>query len=163
MTEFERETYLREIMAEAWEAYRLSLGKTQTQAFSVAVHPYERELRVLLSADAASDRDYMDEMRAVSTARDIAHEVLDELDPDRPMAVRLRALVAELNKVLGPDLVREADPTGKALKSLPYEERKAMLDAIPDGPLDAEHERAAREMLGAAKMAAEDVVRGEGQ
>jgi hypothetical protein len=164
MADFEREDYLRKIKAEAWDAYRLSLGRTQTQAFSVAVHPFERELRVLLAANEASDRDYADEMRAISTARDIAHEVLDELDPDRPMAARLHSLVVELDKVLGPDLVREADPTGKVLKSLPYDERKAMLDAIPDGPLEVgspEHDAFC--MGQTAKMAAEDVARGEDQ
>lgn len=159
MTEFERETYLRETMAEAWEAYRLSLGKTQTQAFAVAVHPFERELRALLSANEASDRDYADEMRAVSRARDLAYEEMDSAPSDR-----LQSIIAELDKVLGTDLVREADPTGKVLKSLPYDERKALLDAIPDGPLEVgspEHDAFCMDQT--AKMAAEDVARGEGQ
>ena len=183
MSDVEQETYLHKTRTEAWDAFmkRYSSTGDAGQIFAAAAEVYERELRVHLDVDEASDRDYAAEIRSISIARDIAHEILDELDPERPMAGRLRTLIAELGKVLGPDLVREADPTGTVLKALPYEQRKAMLDAIPEGPGSPEHERVARQMMGlpalevgspehdafcmdeTAKMAAEAVARGEGE
>jgi hypothetical protein len=181
MPEFEQEKYLRETMAEAWEAYRLSLGLTHTQAFSAAAAVYERELRAQLSADDASDRDYAEEIRSISRARSNVQQMIDAAEFGTAEHYGLQMILSDLNAVLGPDLVREADPTGEVLKALPYEQRKAMLDAIPEGPGSPEHERVARQMMGlpalevgspehdtfcmdeTAKMAAEDVARGEGQ
>lgn len=136
MSDVEQETYLHKTRAEAWDAFmkRYSSTGDAGQIFAAAAEVYERELRVHLDVDEASDRDYAAELRAVSEARDLAYEVLDELDPERPMAARLRRLITQLDKLLGPDLVREADPTGTVLKSLPYEQRKRMLDAIDSGP-----------------------------
>lgn len=148
MPDFEREKYLHKIRAEAWDAFmqRYSSTGDAGQIFAAAAEVYERELRTHLDIDEASDRDYTDELRAVSEARDIAYEMLSQLvsGPEREDVLRI---VAKLDEVLGPDLVREADPTGQVLRPLAYEERERLLDAIPDGPLSPEHERAARGIL----------------
>lgn len=124
MSDIERETYLRRIRAKAWQAILAATG-TPEQVFATAAEVYERELRSRMSLEGTAEY-----FRAISDAREAAYEVLDGMDPERPMAERLRELIAGLDEVLGPDLVREADPTGEVLKPLPYEQRKQMLDAV---------------------------------
>jgi hypothetical protein len=156
MPEFEHEKHLHGLRAEAWDAFRAMLGRPHTQAFAAAADVYERELRALLSADAESDRDYVDEMQHLTRARKNVQQMIDAIPFGTAEHYGLQMILADLNAVLGPDLLREADPTGEVLKELPFEERRRMLDAIPDGPLDPEHERAAREMLGAAQRMIEE-------
>lgn len=130
MTDFEHEKQLHELRAQAWDAFMKAYARTADagQIFAAVAEVYEGELRTGFSIDEASDRDYADEIRDISRARDLAYEELDSAPSDR-----LQSIIAELDKVLGPDLVREADPTGKFLKSLPFEERKRILDAIDSG------------------------------
>lgn len=145
MPDFEREKYLHKIRAEAWDAFmqRYSSTGDAGQIFAVAAEVYERELRTRMSQAACTDEFY----EAIGRARDNAHQML----ADEPMLTArrygLQSIIDELDKVLGPDLVREADPTGQVLRPLAYEERKRLLDAIPDGPLSPEHEQAARDIL----------------
>lgn len=158
MSDFEQETYLRETRAEAWDAFMKAYSSTGDagQIFAAAAEVYERELRVHLDVDEASDRDYAAELRSLTRARDHVHQMIDAATFGTPEHLALQMILSDLESVLGPDLVREADPTGTVLTSLPYEQRKRMLDALPDGPLDPEHERAAREMLGVAQKVIEE-------
>lgn len=187
MSDAELEMRLRAIRAEAWAAILAAHGDP-SQVFAAAAEVYERELRLHASVDAASDADWEKEVRAISKARDIAYEMLDQLVNFCPERTDVERIIAELDKVLGPDLVREADPTGQVLKSLPFDERKRMLDAL-DMVQDVVDERGSGQpplililedemgpilevgspehdafcMEETAKMAAEDVARGEGE
>lgn len=150
MSDFERETYLRETRAEAWDAFMKAYSSTGDagQIFAAAAEVYERELRGRLDVDEASDRDYAADLRSLTQARTNVQQMIDKAEFGTPEHFGLQMILADLEAVLGPDLVREVDPTGTVLTALPYEQRKRMLNALPDGPLDPEHERAAREMLG---------------
>lgn len=136
MTDEEQQRYLDAVRAEAWTEHiypRVAVGSRTEPApsgcFARTSAVYERELRSKLDERAAVARGAANIFQAVSQARDVAYEMLDQLvsGPEREDVLRI---VAELDKVLGPDLVREADPTGKVLKSLPFDERKRILDAF---------------------------------
>lgn len=129
----------RDLRAEAWSEFIYPRTAVANLAeppvdcgFIRAARVYERELAAVISANADSDRDYADELRVISEARLNAYQMLDALPPDdlTPERYGLTQIINLLDKVLGPDLVREADPTGQVLKSLPYERRKRMLDAL---------------------------------
>lgn len=132
----------RDLRAEAWSEYIYPRTAVANLAeppvdcgFIRAAHVYERELAAVISANAMSDSDYVDEMRVVSEARLNVQQMLDALPPDDLTAERygLTQIINLLDQVLGPDLVREADPTGQVLKPLPFDERKQMLDALDAG------------------------------
>jgi hypothetical protein len=158
MSDVERETYLHAVRAEAWTAIMKAYSSTGDagQIFAAVAEVYDRELRVHLAVDEASDRDYAEDVRSLTRARKNVQQMIDKATFGTAEHYGLQMILSDLEAVLGPDLVREADPTGTVLKSLPYEQRKRMLDALPDGPLDPEHERAAREMLGAVQKVIEE-------
>lgn len=130
-----QEKRLHELRAKAWEAFRQGLvsGADAPQLFARASEVYERELSDRIDADQASDRDYADDVRSLTRARTNVQQMIDSQKFGAAEHYGLQMVLADLNAVLGPDLLREADPTGKVLKALPFEERKRMLDAIDSG------------------------------
>lgn len=125
----EHEQYLRALGAEAWNALIDATGDPG-QVFAAVVEVYERELRAHHDADQTSDRDYADEIQTISRARTNVQQMVDAATFGTSEHYGLQMILADLNEVLGPDLLREADPTGEALKQLPLAERKRMLDAL---------------------------------
>jgi hypothetical protein len=160
------------------------------QIFAIGAEAYEAELRLTASTTEAADRDFAEDMRALDRVRANAQQMNDAATVGTPEHFGLQMILADLDKVLGPDLVREADPSGEVLKSLPYDERKRMLAAFDRedtgqaiivmvdecGPLLERARQMHQEPLEVgspehdafcmdetAKMAAEDVARGEGE
>jgi hypothetical protein len=130
------ESYLDDVRAEAWSehvyprpAVDALAAPPLDGAFSRVARVYERELRRTAEERTTTVRVADESLQAASKARDVAYEMLDQLvsGPEREDVLRI---IAELDKVLGPDLVREADPTGEVLKPLPFDERKRILDAL---------------------------------
>lgn len=156
---------LRELRVEALYAFRRAAITTQDagQAFAGGAEVYERELRKATEERVMTVRVADESLQAASKARDIAYE-LRFREPDESTArEELDRLIAELDKVLGPDLVREADPTGEVLKPLPYEDRKRMLDALDKAGLPEPRPRGPRAPGYFIDEQAEDVARGEGE
>jgi hypothetical protein len=136
MSEESIKEYLDDVQAEAWSEHiypRPAVGSLAAPpmdgAFIRAARVYERELRRTAEERVMTVRVADESLQAASKARDVAYEMLSQLvsGPEREDVLRI---VAELDKVLGPDLVREADPTGEVLKPLPFDERKRMLDVL---------------------------------
>lgn len=123
------EFYMRGLRSRAWAEfiYPRSDILDPTQAFARAVKVYEDELEHERALTAQLSSSYL---RVMSQARDVAYEMLDQLVNPCPEREDTLRIIAELDKVLGPDLVREADPTGTVLKPLPHADRKAMLDTL---------------------------------
>lgn len=141
MPDFEREKYLQSIRAEAWEAFRQALvsGADVRQLFAHAAEVYERELRNPMALAGAEEF-----FRTINEARDILRKSLDrDLSWDQSLRKLLARAATELDAVL----VREIDPTGQALKPLPFDERKRLLDTWTAGPSTSEGEKRARQML----------------
>lgn len=145
------ERYLDAIHAEAWSEHiypRAAVDKLAepplTGTFARTSRVYERELIKQLDERAAVAQGASKIFEAVSRARDIAYEMLDQLVNPCPERTDVERIVAELDKILGPDLVREADPTGKVLKPLPYDERKRILEAMIDSSPKPEYVEAVR-------------------
>jgi hypothetical protein len=132
MSDVERETYLHGIRAEAWDAIMKAYSSTGDagQIFAAVAEVYERELRKAAEQRAAAEEGHAAIFNGAFDARVVAYEMLDQLSSPCPEREDVQRIIAELDKVLGPDFVREADPTGKTLKSLPFAERKRMLDAF---------------------------------
>jgi hypothetical protein len=132
------ESYLDDVRAEAWGEHvypRPAIDELAAPplngAFSRVSRVYERELRQTAKERVMTVRVADESIQAASKARDTAYQLLDKMPfGTRAQRYGLQTIIAELDKVLGPDLVREADSTGKALKALPFEERKRMLDAL---------------------------------
>jgi hypothetical protein len=129
MSDVERETYLRRIRNKAWQAILAASG-TPEQVFAAAAEVYERELRDATEGRVEAEKGHAVIFRGAFDARVVAYEMLDQLSSPCPEREDVQRIIAELDKVIGPDFVREADPTGKTLKSLPFAERKRMLDAL---------------------------------
>jgi hypothetical protein len=129
MSDVERETYLHAVRAEAWAAILAAKGDPG-QVFAAAAEVYERELRDAIEGRVEAEKGHASIFSGAFDARIVAYEMLDQLSSPCPEREDVQRIIAELDKVIGPDFVREADPTGKVLKSLPYEQRKQMLDAL---------------------------------
>src|SRR3954465_865402 len=129
MRDGEHETYLHAVRAEAWAAILAAKGDPG-QVFAAAAEVYERELRDATEGRVEAERGHAVIFSGAFDARVVAYEMLDQLSSPCPEREDVQRIIAELDKVLGPDFVREADPTGKTLKSLPFAERKRMLDAF---------------------------------
>lgn len=148
------ESYLDDVRTEAWSEHvypRPAVDELAAPpldgAFSRVARVYERELRRTAEERVMTVRVADESLQAASKARDIAYE-LRFREPDESTArEELDRLIAELDKVLGPDLVREADPTGEVLKPLPFEERKRMLDSMIDSPVRPDYVRAVQNAL----------------
>jgi hypothetical protein len=137
MSEESIKKYLDDVQAEAWSEHiypRPAVGSLAAPpmdgAFIRAARVYERELRRTAEERTTTVRVADESLQAASKARDVAYEMLEQLINPCPEREDVLRIIAELNKVLGPDLVREADPTGKVLKPLPFDERKRVLDAL---------------------------------
>jgi len=141
MSDVERETYLHGIRTEAWDAFMKAYSSTgdSGQIYAAAAEVYERELRAQLDTKVTSDRDYTESLRSLTRIRKTVQQMIDGVTygtTDLALVHRtdLDAVLGDVSAVLGPDLLREADSTGEILKELPFEQRKAMLDAIDGGP-----------------------------
>jgi hypothetical protein len=137
MSEESIKSYLDDVRAEAWSEHvypRPAVDELAAPpldgAFSRVARVYERELRRTAEERSMTVRVADESLQAASRARDTAYQMLDWEPGFTPERYGLQVIIAELDKVLGPDLVREADPTGKVLKPLPFTERKRMLDAV---------------------------------
>lgn len=126
MSDVERETYLHRIRAEAWKALIAAKGDP-AQVFAAAAEVYERELREHFDA---SDADFAGDFEHLARARTNVRQMIDAASFGTPEHYGLQMILSDLDAVLGPDLLREADPTGEILKPLPLAERKRMLDAL---------------------------------
>jgi hypothetical protein len=142
MTEEERETlrvqrYLDAVRAEAWSEHlypRTAVGEFAEppldSGFVRTVAVYERELRDKMELGDAIVLGSSKTLRVMSEARDIAYEMLDQLSSPCPEREDVQRIIAKLDEVLGPDLVREADPGGLVLKPLSSDERRKILDRV---------------------------------
>lgn len=136
MTEFDEdhERYLCGLKHQAWAEFnhpRVNFVDPP-QAFARAAKVYEDELTRKTDHDIVMAKGAGVWLHAMTEARDTAHQMLDkhtELDAD---CYSLQRIIAALDSVLGPDLVREADPTGTVLKPLSHADRKALLDALDE-------------------------------
>jgi hypothetical protein len=156
---------LRALRVEALYAFRRAAITTQDagQAFAGGAEVYERELRKATEGRVMTVTVADEGLQAASRARDTAYQMLDREPDFTPESYGLQVIIAELDKVLGPDLVREADPTGKVLKPLPYEDRKRMLAALDKAGLPEPRPRGPRAPGYFIDEQAEDVARGEGE
>jgi hypothetical protein len=125
VSDVERETYLRGIRRRAWQAILAASG-TPEQVFAAAAEVYERELLSRMSLEGTAEF-----LGLIADVRDAVYRARDTVgnDPADDYA-RLGGIIDSLDSVLGPDLLREADPTGEILKPLSLAERKRALDVL---------------------------------
>jgi hypothetical protein len=137
MSEESIKEYLDDVQAEAWSEHiypRPAVGSLAAPpmdgAFIRAARVYERELRRTAEERTTTVRVADESLQAASKARDVAYEMLEQLINPCPEREDVLRIIAELDKVLGPDLVRAADPTGEMLRPVPFEDRKRILDVL---------------------------------
>jgi hypothetical protein len=132
MSDVERESYLHRVQAEAWTAIMKAYSSTGDagQIFAAVAEVYERELRKAAEQRAVAEQGHAAIFNGAFDTRVVAYEMLDQLSSPCPEREDVQRIIAELDSVLGPDLLREADPSGEILKPLPLAERKRMLDTL---------------------------------